>query len=399
MLIRYLILPLLLLTTAATVAQVHDDDAYDGPRHARCGTETLMNIRAHGGPRNKFERELLGGLVCSDRSPKQFDQRTSHRHFRIHYDKTGPDAVPSVDLDGNGTPDYIDSTDFYLEYAWDIEVNQYKFDAPPDDHRGTGPEIDVYICDLPEDVYGFAYPEEDNPTDRPNTVNGLLVLDNDYSEALYTTKGIAGIKVTSAHEFNHIIQFSRYKYQYSAEATLYEATAVWFERQVHPTIPDYRQYVRGFLARPDSFAFSTNHVQDAITGYAHVLYLDYLAKRIDRDITRRIWEEFKKHDFVTESVDAALQPSSLNFENSYCEFATWCYYTGSRAQEEKYFPEAQVYPTMRAVTIPPRPLNDETVMQGSLYPLSFGLYQVTATRSGSSIRDTIDFVITNGRTD
>jgi len=396
-----LLLLLLLLTAQTALGQIddgHDHDDLDGDPHPVCGTPYIMNILAQGGPRTPKEREIMSAYPCADRTPKQQNLVTSGGHFRLHYDVSGRDSVPVIDQNSNGIPDYIDSANYYLEMAWDVEVNQYKFDAPPSDNRGLGPEVDVYFCALDRGVYGFAYPEGDNPT-GPNTAMGLLVLDNDYDPKIYKrTPGILGLRVTTAHEFNHIIQFARYRNDYS-QASIYEATAVWFERQVHPFIPDYRQYVDTFLMAPQLFAFATQNVQDGITGYAHVLYLDYLAKRTDRDIVRRMWEAFKTRDAFPDAADAALIPSGLNFENSWCEFAEWCYYTGSRTRDTTYFPEAPVYPTMRPVSSALRVLGDEEILiQGRLTPTGFGFYKVRAMRPDGVSSDTLDFLITNNRT-
>jgi hypothetical protein len=403
MLVRSFLI-LLVLTTGTLLAQPghgHDDDDFDEGPEPVCGTPMIMNILSHGGPSNAKEKEFMSALQCADRSEKQANILSSKGHFRIHFDRTGRDSVSSVDANSNGVPDYIDSVNFYMELAWDVEINQYGFDAPPDDHRSQGPEVDVYICALDPGLYGYANPEIDNPTDRPNTVMGLLVLDNDYDPKVFKrTPGILGLRVTSAHEFHHIIQFARYRNDYS-QASIYEATAVWFERQVHPSIPDYRQYVDNFLQTPQSFGFATQNVSDKITGYAHVIYLDYLAKRLgDRDIVRRMWEEFRTHPLFPDAADAALIPRGLNFENSWCEFAQWCYFTGARARDTTYFREAPVYPTLLPVSRTPRAVGttEETVIQGSLYPTSFGIYKVRALRPDGVTSDTLDFLITNNRT-
>lgn len=330
---------------------------------------------------------------------------SSNGHFRVHYHTTGSDAVAALDANGNSVPDYIDSVAFYMEYAWEVEINEYHYDPPPVDNRNAGmgdvdEKVDVYVCDLPKNLYGGACPETNNIVDGTR-VASYLVLDNDYSPADYPTPGIAGVRVTTAHEFHHVIQFG-YRAAFpplsnTAQLSIYEATAVWFEQQVHPEIPDYLNYVRPFLTAPQNYAFSTNSTDDVITGYAHELYMEYLSKRFGRDIIREIWEEFRtKNSF--EAIDAALRKHNFNLENSWCEFAEWCYYTGSRAQDTTYFLKAASYPTMRAATT--RSFTGaELVLSDTLYPLSFGLYPTVFSPTNPNLHDTADFLVTNARAD
>lgn len=379
-------------TARAQAPHTHGADPQEPPR-PMCGTMAWMSEAAGI---HDPKRPSIHSIACDNRPPKERNVLSGNGHFRIHFDLKGRDSVSVVDRNANGVPDYIDSAAIFLEETWDLEINEYGFTAPPPDNKGIGPEIDVFICDLAGVYYGIAVPEGDLPT-GPNTVMGFLVLDNDFSAAQnYPTTGYQGLKVTCAHEFHHIIQFSRYRFDFS-QAALYEATSTWFERQYAPDIGDYLTYVQPFLQSPQSIGFSTHNVSETVTGYAHVLYMEYLAKRLDRDVVRRIWERFKSEPLAFEAIDQALRDSALNLENSYCEFAEWCYYTGARAIEGRYFDEARILRTMLAAQI--RQFNnDDLLMQDKLFPLSFGIYRVLAPRGAGTARDTIDFLVTNAHT-
>jgi len=395
------LLLLALIATAPAAAQ-NGHDGHDHLPGAVCGTMLWMQMRyaqEHPELADPRVQHLMAQIPCSNSRPlKQNSILSSRGHFRIHYDSDGHDAVPSIDRDGNTIPDYIDSVNFYLEDAWTREIDVYGFLAPPPDNRGAGPELDVFICNFDGLIYGLARPEEDLPT-GPNTVNGFLVLDNDYAEP-YFSQGYKGLRVTIAHEFHHIIQFSRYRFDFS-QSSLYEATSVWFERQLHPGIPDFTQYTDIFLRAPQTYGFSTHRAYEPgeVTGYAHVLYLSYLEKRLnDRDIVRKIWEKFSVRDNCFDAIDLALRDDGLNLADSYCEFAEWCYYTGIRTQETKYFDDAASLPTLAPAIFRPFTGDDVLLTQGRLYPLSFGLYSFSIGSSGSMHRDTVDFLITNART-
>lgn len=398
---RFLIPLLLLLMSGPALAQVdpgHDHDHESGSEpgdHLRCGTFGWIaaNTTRDWKGRDTASRSFFS-IACDQRHVKQHNLVTSDNHFRIHWDASGRDAVPSADLNLNGIPDFVDSVDYYLEYTWDIEINEYGYLPPPPDNRGLGPEIDVYLCDLNREYYGLARPEEDNPT-GPHTVNGFLVLENDFIG--YPSAGIAGLRVTIAHEFHHIVQFSRYYYDFS-QASLYEATSVWFERKIAPDVRDYLQYVREFLLAPQDVGLSTQNVLGSAAGYAHVLFMEYLEKKIGAEAIRKIWERFASEEDMFKALDLVLREHEMNLENAFCEFAEWCYYTGTRAVETRYFDDARLFPTMRPAAS--RIFDgDDLLIQGFLYPLGFGLYQVIVPSDTSSTRDTIDFLITNARTD
>lgn len=379
-------------TARAQVGHSHGAGPQERP-HPLCGTMAWM---AEEAGIHDPKRPSIQAITCDNRPTKERNVLSGEGRFRIHFDLSGRDSVSIVDRDANGVPDYVDSAAIFLEQSWDLEIDEFKFDAPPLDNKGMGPEIDVYLCDLNGFYYGLAVPERDLPT-GPNTVMGFLVMDNDFSEEQgYPTTGFDGLKVTCAHEFHHIVQFSRYRYDFG-QAALYEATSVWFERKFAPHVDDFLTYVQPFLQAPQTIGFSTHNVQETVTGYAHVLYMEYLEKKIDRDIVRRIWERFKNEPIAFDAIDQALRESDHNLENSYCEFAEWCYYTGARSIEGRYFEEARILKTMLPAQV--RPFSgDDLLVQDKLFPLSFGIYRVTAPRGTSGNRDTIDFLITNAHT-
>lgn len=342
--------------------------------------------------------EALVHRTLSVRMTREKSLVTSNGHFRVHYNTSGPHAVANLDANSNSIPDYIDSVDYYLESAWHVMIDQMGY-FPPTDMGIQGPEVDVFISELGGDYYGAAFPEFDNVINtEPLTVTAYLVLDNDYRD--YATPGIAGLRVTTAHEFHHIVQVSSYRCDI-AQASLYESTSTWMEQQLHPSILDYRNYTDLFLQTPQYFPYSTHEVNNIGTGYGHMLYHDYLIRRLDADVVRKIWEEFAREERSFTAIDNVLKASgSLDLERSWCEFALWCYFTGRRAPaDSSLLGEAARLPTMASSQ--ERLLNPgaTTILQGELQPLAFVLERVILRRQNNTISDTIDFVITNARSD
>ncbi|MCE7935520.1 MAG: hypothetical protein DYG96_13160 [Chlorobi bacterium CHB2] len=392
----------------AAAAQTHDEAA-EAPPHGRCLTFVLTSETE----RKKLSAELQGASSAlnfdGSRPFLPFSVPSRNNHFLIHYTQTGADAVSKVDNNANGVPDYIDSVDFYMEYAWQIEIEEYGFQAPPPDNQKSGEggpdsRLDVYVCNMPSGFYGAAFPETQNQL-SDGRVPSFLVVDNDYDPAVYKqTSGIAALRVTTAHEFNHMVQFG-YRCAIAPLSTisqkaLYEATSVWFERVVHPDVDDYEQYTDAFLEAPQKYGFATNEVDDGVTGYAHMLYLEYLSKQFGKSVVREIWEEFRSRESLS-AIDAALRKRSFNLQNSWCQFAEWCYYTGKRARDTQYFYDAATLNRSRGMrTAATASLSSGAAMASDLlYPLSFGLYRLVIPTENPNVRDTVDYMVTNAKWD
>ena len=388
------------LATAQNGGDDHSDHIHL-PDRPMCGTFLYMELEANEDQLDEKGQALLAELRSTTRLQLDTSIVSSNGNFRIHYDFDGSRAPNPRDLNQNGIPDYIDSVDYYMELAWQVEIEECGYTAlPPDNPKpGTGGidgRIDVYVTDLGGQFYGLAYPEQGAEL-GPNRIHGYLHLDNDYLNG-YPTSGIAGLRVTTAHEFHHIIQFAAYRYDLS-QGSLYESTSTWMEYKVHPDLADYRFYFNVFLQEPQDYSYASHNVTDGITGYAHMHYIQSLAEQEGEDIVRDIWDEFKASGRSMDAINEALLKSGngQNLTSSFCTFALWSYYTGKNAFDTSYFLKADQYPTISPVQIRAMPLEGETSFVGSLMPLSFGLWSITLPRSNGVPPDTIDFLVTNGR--
>ncbi len=200
-------------------------------------------------------------------------------------------------------------------------------------------------------------------------------------------------------EFHRIVQFSS-RYDLS-QASLYESTATWMEFKVHPDLADFVGYFNALLTEPHLYAYSTHNVADVVTGYGHMNYLQSLVQQLDETIVRDIWDEFKVNGKSFDAINQALLKtgSGLNLSNSYCTFARWSYFTGANSKEEPYFAKPEQYGTIVPAQIRSMPLDEETSFVSTLMPLSFGVWRLTIPRSGGFNPDTVDFLVTNARSD
>ena len=157
--------------------------------------------------RGYFGKEAPDSPVCSD-------------HFCVHF-TDGKRNAPSSDGFLN---EVIDSTE--LAYAVEngddaLNWRDAKSDGKLGARRGAGGngQVDVYITNLGRELYGYAAPDQGQKGARRYA---YLVLDNNYVG--FPSSPIESLKVTVAHEYNHILQFN---YDTLEDLWMFESTATW----------------------------------------------------------------------------------------------------------------------------------------------------------------------------
>ena len=213
------------------------------------GTLTLLEVRRDLPTLRQAEREKIQALLapqaqgpsCSNESSNQTSTHTT-THFHITYD--GVDAGLTV-------AGYAAS----LEDSWQKEVDSFGWAAPPifAANPAPGNRYHVRIDDLGPGLYGFVSPQGtyagfvgNNPAtawDDADAYASCMVLNRDYSGFPSTPQ--ASLDSTTAHEFNHSIQFG-----YGALAganfpddVFVEGGATWMEDEVHDAADDNRFYL------------------------------------------------------------------------------------------------------------------------------------------------------------
>jgi len=307
------------------------------PDHAFCGTPLLVEARAALGAEG---RRQLAKLLQRPALPRQ--HRSPSGHFRIHYELSGRNRVDPADGDGNQVPDYVDTVAAALDRAWELEVGQLGYQAPPGDGGlGGGDEYDVYLVQLGSGgAYGYTYPEQGG-----NRSSSYLELDNDYTDAIYVqTRGLDALHATVAHEFFHAIQFGYY--QGSDGVWWQEASSTWMEEVAYPEVNDYLQYLSGFVGQPGKSLNSGSGFSADYHIYGACLFAHFLDLRHGRDLIRAIWEELGSRSSAgLEHFDRAIrQEVPGGFGGVMGEFAVWNYLTGSNYRLPSRYPDGDRYP-------------------------------------------------------
>lgn len=325
--------------------------------------------------------------------------------FRVHYDTIGTEAVSTLDEDFNGIPDYIDSTLIFLEISYDVQVNQLAWNAPLSDsslsNNGGNGAIDVYIMDMSTakfinttGTYGVAAPDDLFESNIGNS--GVLYIDNNYTDSIYKTRSYEALKVTIAHEFHHVIQFSYVKNHPSQ--TVFEMMATYMEDKVFEGILDMKNYVNPLLKNPLNYQLSEGSI---FVGYMYNIYLHYMDLKYGQQIVEELWVSvLNKQGNYLNIWDSFLQENyNVTIEETFVDFYQWCYYTGEKSIEGKYFPFADKLDGMIPKNV--YTYSNPSVSESKqLYPLGFNLFKVIYpyTITGST-NDTIDVLITNVNAD
>ena len=207
-------------------------------------------------------------------------------HFVLHYARQGNHAVPDIDGNGNGVPDFIDEAAASLERVWDTEVSRLGYPSPV----GTPAQrFHIYYQDMA--YYGYASPENVQLTATSpvalGTATAYIVVENDFygfppnDEDRTGTEVVrsGALKVTQAHEFMHAIQFAINVYQ---SGWLMESHATWAEDAVYDVINDWHWYIPSFLATPDYPIFSRYL-------YGAAFFQHWLSESLGTDALRQIW--------------------------------------------------------------------------------------------------------------
>ncbi len=312
--------------------------------------------------------------------------------YRIHFDTTGANVPALLDAQGQriaGTAlAFAESTATSLAYVESIEVGQLGYPPPvPDGTEGGGPEPDIYIMNL-GNSYGMTNTDSDVlPAGGRSTC--FVTIDNDFSFVRpVANRGIPALKVTVAHEYHHLIQIGNYGL-WPDDVYFYEMTSTWLEDVVYTDVNDYYNYLRSTSSQfqtPD-VAFTSN----ALIEYSRAIWGHFIAKAYGAPMMRRSWE-FVREERPLLAIDAALREGGSSFALAFAQWTRWNYYTGSRADPARYYPEGANYPEIvQAVS---EYIAPSSTLTGSVQPTGARYHLVLIPRTASGF-DTLSVAPVN----
>jgi hypothetical protein len=316
---------------------------------------------------------------------QEYTYDTPGGNIKLHYAKTGTDAVFQANVDVNpldGVPDYVNRCADIFDSVWNKEVNMMGYNPPPSDNwyqpNGGDGKYDVYLKVPLGNYYGYTVPESSYTSNSTSYTSYIVVL-NDYTGRCYNHDDpIDCLRVTAAHEFFHAIQFgydaSEFEYTDPNDIDTYkqywmEMSAVWMEDQVYDGVNDYLNYLRYFFGHPDWSLKTFGGSGDGILfPYGACVWPIYLSERkypskpvgFDTSIIKDIWIECAKcqgpnflnspidcQGITEPAIDIVLNARGITFEEAFREFTVWNYFTADRARTQIFYSEGNLFPKVK----------------------------------------------------
>ena len=323
------------------------------------------------GAERREARDLLArppdgsGEIFGGNWPLNANEQTEESaHFVVHWPivpgcqapEQGCDEPELQDEDpGNGVPDYIDDVIGAAEESYAVQNGTLAWPEPkPDGARGGNDKVDVYVADICNEgtqscVFGYASPDDNAATcnQPPFECFAYLVLDNDYQpeEFGYEDPGIP-LRVTTAHEYNHILQFG---IDANQDRWMFESTAVWAEEQVFPADDDWLFYVRVW-ARGSEKPLTRFSAQGFTRVYGSAVWNHWIDRgaHYGPGVVLDAWQTSRDghpKDFAIDSYDRAIkQNGGPGFSKEFGRFAAA---TAEWRAPQFDFPDRERYPDVK----------------------------------------------------
>ena len=297
--------------------------------------------------------------------------------FRVHFTRTGHNAVPRNDRDGDGVPDYVSNVArnfdavlaFYRARGFRDPVRD---GALPDDHGGDD-RFDVYLLDFPSSADGEYRP--DDACLAASSCSGYMLLENDFDGRGYPSLD-AAVRLVASHELFHAVQRA---YVVEGSGILNEGTAVWASEAFDTATGDLEFQAVAYLKQPErSLAQETQGTFDAFT-YGSALFFQFLDEREGTDSLRELWETLAADGGRTtttwlSALDEVLQAHGSSLAEAFTDFATYNLYTGSRADPEHGYAHGSELPLITERQVESS-LNEELVR---VFPMAARYYALPA---------------------
>jgi hypothetical protein len=254
--------------------------------------------------------------------------------FEMHYETTGPDAVPLEDVaPANGVPDFIEMCAAIYDSSWTDEVDEMGFGAPALPVDGT---YDCYFEALSAGLFGY--------TSLAGGGRTAITVDNNFTGTGHVGTPdpdgpVAGrARGVIAHEFKHATQFEQSQW---SEGNWLELDANW----VMDLVFDASDIYHAWLSDPTSQLSSpqTTLTDDADAGYYEdLLWETYMGERFGVQSVVDFWA--RRDSLPGEPVKTTylqvLQAYGSGWNTAYPEYMEWCWFTGTRSVTGVGFEEA-----------------------------------------------------------
>jgi uncharacterized protein (TIGR03382 family) len=248
--------------------------------------------------------------------------------FRLHFSRSGPNAVAPADADGSGTPDAVEAAArVYDRVAAFYQGLGYRL--PSEDSAGGDGRFDVYLVDFARRADG-AY-RLDGCLGANTDCTGHILQENDFAGYAYASYEEA-VATLASHEFFHAVQAV---YHPALGSVAGEGSAVWATERFEPALDDLEHFSSGYLDRPDRSLAADPEGPVQSFSYGSSLFFQFLGERFGDGLIRSLWEESVRAPTAPWPVlleTCLRRDGNTDFDMAFTEFARWNLFTGSRWQ-------------------------------------------------------------------
>jgi len=270
--------------------------------------------------------------------------------FRVHFTRSGPNAVPAADANTDGVPDFVEEVAAVYDEVLAFYTVDLGFRAPLDDgdiaDNGGDDRFDVYLVDFAGVGDGnFAQDQCSG-----GTCAGFMTQENDYAGYGYPSTLYAN-RILGSHELFHAVQAA---YDVDQGSVLAEGTAVWATERYDPTLEDFEHFIDGYLENPD------RPIDEGLPGpadpfsYGAAIFFQYLEEAHGPNMVRALWEASEDgangvaDPYWVEALGPALEATAgVTFANAFAEFARWNLFTDDFADPGQAYAAGDGYPRVR----------------------------------------------------
>jgi hypothetical protein len=274
-------------------------------------------------------------------------------HFKIYYDTTGGNAIPTDDRNQNGIPDRVEIAGQFGDKIWALLIDTLGFHPPYDYNGNFIQQYEIRFVNFGYALYGQTFFDSDDIPSVPGyNMVSHIELNTDYSFATHLSndpfkRDSLAIAVTISHEFFHAVQLGYHvrfgTFDINDDLWWIEASATVFEEWNVPDGNDYWNYIPA-LYRYLGYPVYKNIGQKIYGEVVIPLIMEYYW---GRDFMREIWEDII-HQNAVETLQKYFRSHGSSWKDILGELGYWCMKGGLLASGYEY-PDMPDWPKLEEV--------------------------------------------------
>ncbi|TNF33601.1 MAG: hypothetical protein EP329_08170, partial [Deltaproteobacteria bacterium] len=272
---------------------------------------------------------------------------------RVHFTRSGPDAVRLQDTNADGVPDAVktvaDTYEEVLTFFAGIGFRAPESDLGTPGGDGGNDRLDVYLIDFGGSSDGAFV--RDRCQSGTSVCSGYVAQENDYTGYGYPSFAVA-TEILSSHELFHAVQAA---YDADQGANWSEATATWASEQFDPGLHDFEWFIQAWFDEPKRSIDQEPIGPVDSYSYGLAIFAQFLSERFAVDLHRQLWERLEDGahgvadpQWLPVLADLLEGQYGTSFADAWTTFADWVVRCGYGGAAGTTFANAAAYPDVTA---------------------------------------------------